>query len=85
MKELITKDDSSQLKLFLPNNRYGLILNYQKIKYLIRVNRLVELDQEKIKNILSDDIFYRYVKLLSDIIYYKNQIDNSILTVSETN
>ena len=85
MKELITRDDSSQLKLFLPNNRYGLLLNYQRIKYLIRINRLVELDQEKIKDILSNDIFYRYVKLLSDIIYYKNNIDNSILTVSETN
>lgn len=82
IREIITKDTDSQLGLSMPYNRYGLMLSYQRIKYLVK---LTDANPE---DLLSDhfvgqkdSIFTRYRNLVSDLVSMRDSIVKSYLTV----
>ena len=80
IREIITKDTDSQLGLSMPYNRYGLMLSYQRIKYLVK------LTNANPEDLLSDhfvsqkdSIFTRYRNLVSDLVSMRDSITRSYL------
>lgn len=82
IREIITKDTDSQLGLSMPYNRYGLMLSYQRIKYLVK---LTDANPEDLLSdhfvSQKDSIFTRYRYLVSDLVSMRDSIVKSYLTV----
>ena len=82
IREVITKDTDSQLGLSMPYNRYGLMLSYQRIKYLVK---LTDANPEDLLSdhfvSQKDSIFTRYRNLVSDLASMRDSIVKSYLTV----